>query len=77
MRRALNVPRLASMLSKAPVGTTPHDVVLTQGTHRLLRYRRHGLFAAAIAGRPHGAITIDKFDRMGRARDQDIFSIFP
>jgi len=60
-RRALNAPRLAAMLSKAPVGTTPADVVLSQGTHRLLHYRRETpatyadplLLCYALVNRPY------------------------
>jgi polyhydroxyalkanoate synthase len=61
LRRVLNVPRLAAMLSKAPAGATPHDVVLTEGTHRLLHYRRETpatyadplLLCYALVNRPY------------------------
>jgi len=40
VRRMLSVPRVAELAATTRVGTTPCDVVLEAGTHRLLRYRR-------------------------------------
>jgi len=39
-RRTLSLPRVLELAYKTRVGTTPADVVLSKGTHRLLRYRR-------------------------------------
>jgi polyhydroxyalkanoate synthase len=40
MRRLLSAPRVAELAAATRVGTTPCDVVLESGTHRLVRYRR-------------------------------------
>jgi polyhydroxyalkanoate synthase len=40
LRRVLNFPRVVELAREARVGTTPCDVLLERGTHRLLRYRR-------------------------------------
>jgi len=60
-RRVLSVPRLLALAGATRVGTTPHDVVLEQGTFRLLRYRRTSpaayappvLFCYALINRPY------------------------
>lgn len=61
MRRALSLPRIAELAATTRVGTTPFDVVLEAGTHRLLRYRRETparyaepvLFCYALINRPY------------------------
>jgi polyhydroxyalkanoate synthase len=40
LRRLLSVSRVVELAATTRVGTTPHEVVLEQGTHRLLRYVR-------------------------------------
>ena len=40
MRRMLSLPRVAELAATTRVGTTPSEVVLEAGTHRLLHYRR-------------------------------------
>ncbi len=60
-QRVLNVPRIAEVAAQTRVGTTPHDVVLSEGTHRLLRYRRETpatyadplLLCYALVNRPY------------------------
>jgi polyhydroxyalkanoate synthase len=39
-RRMLSYPRVIELACETRIGTTPCDVVLEKGTHRLLRYRR-------------------------------------
>src|SRR5581483_5750911 len=61
MRRVLSFPRVAELAATTRVGTTPCDVVLEAGTHRLLRYRRETpalyaepvLFCYALINRPY------------------------
>ena len=60
-RRLLSIPRVMQLARSTEVGTTPHDVVLTRGTFKLLRYRRdtpavHAepiLFCYALINRPY------------------------
>jgi len=61
VRRALNLPHVAELAATTRVGTTPFDVGLEAGTHRLLRYRRETparyaepvLFCYALINRPY------------------------
>jgi polyhydroxyalkanoate synthase len=39
-RRLLSAPQVLQLARETRVGTTPADVVLTEGTHKLLHYRR-------------------------------------
>jgi polyhydroxyalkanoate synthase len=60
-RRLLSYPRALAVAQGTRVGTTPCDVVLESGTHRLLRYRRETpalfaepvLFCYALINRPY------------------------
>lgn len=60
-RRALSVPGVFESARKTRVGTSPCDVVLQRGTHKLLRYRRETpathadpvLFCYALINRPY------------------------
>ncbi|MEY4579699.1 MAG: Poly-beta-hydroxybutyrate polymerase [Pseudomonadota bacterium] len=60
-RRALSVPRVLRLKRATQVGTTPHDVVLTRGHFKLLRYKRATpatyaepmLFCYALVNRPY------------------------
>jgi len=60
-RRLRSIPRVVRQARATEVGTTPHDVVLTRGTFRLLRYRRQKparyaepiLFCYALINRPY------------------------
>jgi polyhydroxyalkanoate synthase len=61
LSRLLNVPRVVDAARQARVGTTPHTVVLREGTHTLLRYvrgtpARHAepvLLCYALVNRPY------------------------
>jgi polyhydroxyalkanoate synthase len=61
LRRLQSVPRVLKQARDTQVGTTPHDVVLTHGTFKLLRYRRETpalhaepvLFCYALVNRPY------------------------
>jgi polyhydroxyalkanoate synthase len=61
VRRLLSVPRVAELAATTRVGTSPCDVVLEAGTHRLVRYRRETpalhaepvLFCYALINRPY------------------------
>jgi polyhydroxyalkanoate synthase subunit PhaC len=60
-RRLRSLPRVIRQARATEVGTTPHDVVLTRGTFKLLRYRRQKpatytepiLFCYALINRPY------------------------
>jgi polyhydroxyalkanoate synthase len=60
-QRLLNFPRLVQTAAETRVGTTPYDVVVAEGTHRLLRYRRETpalygppvLLCYALVNRPY------------------------
>ena len=49
-RRMLSFPRVIEQACETRIGTSPCDVVLEQGTHRLLRYRRDTPATAAGFG---------------------------
>ncbi len=59
--RLWSVPRVFRQARETRVGTTPADVVLTEGTHKLLHYRRETpatyrepvLFCYALVNRPY------------------------
>ncbi|HEY4392853.1 MAG TPA: alpha/beta fold hydrolase [Polyangia bacterium] len=60
-RRMLAMPRVLRQARETRVGTTPADVVLTEGTHKLLHYRREEpavypeplLLSYALVNRPY------------------------
>jgi len=60
-RRLLAAPRVLRQARQTRVGTTPADVVLTEGTHKLLHYRRETpavyaeplLLCYALVNRPY------------------------
>jgi polyhydroxyalkanoate synthase subunit PhaC len=60
-RRLLSAPSVLQLARETRVGTTPADVVLTEGTHKLLHYRRETpasyaepvLFCYALVNRPY------------------------
>ncbi len=60
-RRTFSVPQVLELALNTRVGTTPHDVVFTKHTHRVLRYRRETpashrvpvLFCYALINRPY------------------------
>jgi polyhydroxyalkanoate synthase len=60
-RRMLNYPTMVRLACETRVGTTPCDVVLTERTHKLLRYRRETpavyaeplLLCYALVNRPY------------------------
>jgi polyhydroxyalkanoate synthase subunit PhaC len=60
-RRMLSAPTVMQLARETRVGTTPADVVLTEGTHKVLHYRRETpatyaepmLFCYALVNRPY------------------------
>ncbi|HVZ31149.1 MAG TPA: class III poly(R)-hydroxyalkanoic acid synthase subunit PhaC [Polyangiaceae bacterium] len=60
-RRALSLPLVVDTALRTRVGTTPHDVVFTSGTLRVLRYHRQTpalyaepvIFCYALVNRPY------------------------
>jgi polyhydroxyalkanoate synthase len=60
-RRLLSAPTVMQLARETRVGTSPADVVLTEGTHKLLHYRRETpanyaepvLFCYALVNRPY------------------------